>query len=136
MAIAPLVDVATNPCRVLVVDDEQDTAQTFAYLLVGMGHEATFLTDPHKVLEKIAHVKPHIVFLDISMPGLNGWEVAKIIRREHPQEGETLTLVAITGHTGEDAHAKSRKAGFDAHLLKPVSMDLAEAVIKQFFGDK
>jgi CheY-like chemotaxis protein len=135
-AACAVVYVATPRCRVLVVDDEQDTAQTFAYLLVGMGHEATFLTDPQKVIEKIAQLKPHIVFLDINMPGLNGWEVAKLIRKDYPNDGEALKLVAVTGQTEQTAHEKSRKAGFDAHLLKPVSPDLAEAVVRQFFGGK
>ena len=128
------VNMTRKACRVLVVDDEQDTAQTFAYLLVGMGHEATFLTDPHAVLTRIAQINPHIVFLDINMPGLNGWEVAKMIRKNHPPDGEGLKLVAITGQADEAAYAKSRKAGFDAHLLKPISVDLARAIVRQFFG--
>jgi CheY-like chemotaxis protein len=129
-----MVAAMARQCRVLVIDDEQDTAQTFAYILAGMGHEATFLTDPHTVLARVAEIKPHIVFMDINMPGLDGWEVAKMIRRQHPQDGETLKLVAITGQAGDSAQAKSRMAGFDAHLRKPVSPDLAEAVVRQFFG--
>ena len=129
-----MVATMARQCRVLVVDDEPDTAQTFAYILASMGHETTFLTDPRTVLARVAEIKPHIVFMDINMPGLNGWEVAKMIRRQHPQDGETLKLVAITGQTGEGAQVKSRMAGFDAHLLKPVSPDLAEAVVRQFFG--
>lgn len=67
--------MATKRCRVLVVDDDKDHAQTFAYLLVGMGHEATFLTDPRKVLDTTHRVHPHIV-LDIGMAGMDGWQVA------------------------------------------------------------
>jgi CheY-like chemotaxis protein len=125
--------MATEKCRVLVVDDDQDTARSFAYLLVGVGHEATFLTDPHEVPAAVARVNPHIIFLDINMPGLNGWEVAKMIRKQHRQD-EGLRLVAITGHADETAPVKSRKAGFDAHVLKPVSVDLVEAIIRQFFA--
>jgi CheY-like chemotaxis protein len=125
--------MATRACRVLVVDDDRDTAQTFAYLFVGMGHEATFLTDPGLVPETVERMKPDIIFLDIGMPTMNGWEVAKMLRKRYPHDG-SLKLVAITGHADEDAMAKSRMAGFDAHLPKPVSPPLAEAIIKQFFG--
>lgn len=125
--------MATERCRVLVVDDDQDTAQTFAYLFVGMGHEATFLTDPLQVVDVVKRIKPHIIFLDIGMPGLNGWEVAKMIRRHYPPDRDGVKLIAITGHADETARVKSRQAGFDAHLPKPVSMDLAEAIIQLFF---
>lgn len=122
--------MATRPRRVLVVDDDQDTAQTFAYLLVGMGHEATFLTEPRLVLETVDRLKPHIVFLDIGMPGLNGWEIATMVRKKYPYDG--LYLVAISGQAADEkAHIKSRKAGFDAHVTKPVAIDLVESIIKQ-----
>ncbi len=117
-------------CRVLVVDDDHDTAQTLAYLLVGMGHEASFLTDPHQVADTVDRVKPHVILLDIGMPGLDGWEVAKRLRKQYPPDSP-LRLVAITGRTDEHAHIKSRQAGFDAHLKKPVAVDLVEAIIKQ-----
>lgn len=125
--------MATRPCRVLVVDDDKDAAQTFAYLFVSMGHEATFLTDPRQVAETVERMKPDIVFLDIGMPALNGWEVATMLRKKYPYDG-SLKLIAITGHADEAATAKSRMAGFDAHLPKPVSPQLAEAIMRQFFG--
>jgi CheY-like chemotaxis protein len=126
--------MATIPCcRIVVVDDDKDTAQTLAYLIVGMGHEATFLTNPLQVVDTVNRIRPHIVLLDIGMPGLNGWEVAKLLRRHYPPESE-LRLVAITGHGDEAAHIKSRQAGFDAHVRKPVAVDLVEAIIRQFAG--
>jgi CheY-like chemotaxis protein len=116
-------------CRVIVVDDDDDTAHTFALILVGMGHEATFLTDPAKVEEAVARIRPHIVFLDIGMPGLSGWDLAKVLRRQYPHD--TLRLVAITGRSEPQAHARSRQAGFDAHVTKPVAVDLVESILQQ-----
>lgn len=122
--------MAPGPCRILVVDDDQDTAQTFAYLLVGMGHEAIFVTDSSQVVATVNRIKPHMIFLDIGMPGLNGYEVAKLLRKEYPPDS-SLRLVAITGQSDEKAHIKSRQAGFDAHVKKPVAIDLVEAIIRQ-----
>ncbi len=115
----------------LVVDDDADSAQTFAYLVAGMGHEARHLTDPGKVLRTVERFKPHIVFLDIGMPGTDGWQLAAALRKQHPYD--ELRLVALTAY-GEDAdRVRSRQAGFDAHILKPVSMDLVESIIEQLF---
>lgn len=124
------MSMATGPCRVLVVDDDQDTAQTFAYLLVGLGHEATFLTDPYAVVETANRVKPHIVFLDLGMPGMDGWEVARRLRELYPHD-HPMRLVAVSGHGDEQARIKSRKSGFDAHVTKPIAIDLVEIIIAQ-----
>jgi CheY-like chemotaxis protein len=114
------------------LDDDRDTAQTFAELLKVMGHEATFLTDPAKVDDYIAAVRPHIAFLDLGMPRQNGWQVAERIRARYSPDA--LRLVAITGHGGDEERARSRRAGFDAHLLKPPSPDLVESILSQFFS--
>ena len=124
--------MATKPWRVLVVDDDRDTAETLAYLLKGMGHEATFLTEPSLVAETVDRIKPHIVFLDIGMPGVNGWELAAMIRKKYPYD--RLHLVAVTGQRDDKARAKSRQAGFDAHVTKPVAIDLVESIIKQIMA--
>lgn len=117
----------------LVVDDDTDTAQTFASLLTEMGHEATFLTDPLAVMEATKRVKPHLVFLDIGMPGMNGWELASLLRKHYPQH-EALRLVALTGQADDEARIKSRKAGFDAHVTKPIEPRLVESILKQLGG--
>lgn len=122
--------MATRPCRVLIVDDDQDTAQTLAYLLVGMGHDASFLIEPRQVLEAAQRTRPHIIFLDLGMPGMNGWEVASLLRREFPVDG-ALRLVALSGRGDKEARSRSRSAGFDAHVTKPVAIDLVEAIIEQ-----
>ena len=123
--------MAHSPKRVLVVDDDVDTALTFAAMLTAMGHQATFLTEPEKVEASVEAFKPHIVFLDIGMPRLNGWQVAERLRARHSTEA--LKLVAITAYGAEHDRAKSRRAGFDAHLVKPAGADLVESILTQFF---
>jgi len=120
-----------SPKRILVVDDHADTAESFAAMLNAMGHRATFLTDPEQVDASVTALKPHIVFLDIGMPRLNGWQVAERLRARYPSE--VLKLVAITAYGADPDRAKSRRAGFDAHLVKPASADLVESILTQFF---
>lgn len=122
--------MATESCRVLVVDDDQDTAQSLAYLLGLMGHEATFLTEARSVVETVDRIKPRIVFMDINMPGLTGWEVAAVLRQRY--QYDRLQLVAVSGTAADaKAHTKSRQAGFDAHVTKPVAIDLVESIMRQ-----
>jgi len=118
-------------CRVLVVDDDRDSAQTFAYLLAGMGHEARHLADPGRVERMVARFKPHIVFLDLRMPGITGWDLAAALRGKYSYD--ELRLIALTAYGEDKDRVRSRQAGFDAHILKPVSMDLVESMIEQLF---
>ena len=123
--------MAHSPKRILVVDDHVDTAQSFAALLRALGHQVEALTDPAGVEARVAALEPHIVFLDIGMPKLNGWEVAERLRARYPQDA--LKLVAITAYGEAHDRARSRRAGFDAHLVKPASVDLVESILTQFF---
>ena len=123
--------MAHSPKRILVVDDHLDTAQSFAALLRALGHEAEAVTDPARVEARVAELEPHIVFLDLGMPKLNGWQVAERLRARYPQEA--IKLVAITAYGEAHDRARSRRAGFDAHLVKPASIDLVESILTQFF---
>jgi CheY-like chemotaxis protein len=123
--------VGAPRCRVLVVDDDRDSAQTFAYLLAGLGHEARHLADPGRVEQMVARFKPHIVFLDLRMPGITGWDLAAALRGKYSYD--ELRLIALTAYGEDKDRVRSRQAGFDAHILKPVSMDLVESMIEQLF---
>ncbi len=104
--------------RVLVVDDNIDAAATLQLLLNSLGHETRVVHDGFQALEAAAEFVPDIVLLDIGLPGLDGYEVARrlrVLRRDRP-----LRIVAITGW-GQDAdRERSREAGVDVHLVKPV----------------
>jgi CheY-like chemotaxis protein len=112
--------------RVLVADDHRDTAETLAALLDELGHEARFITDPRRVVDLAREARPEIVLLDLAMPGLDGYECARLIRAEL---GTQVYLVAITGDGTDEARIRSRQAGFDAHVLKPVDMALLHSIL-------
>jgi len=114
-----------------VVDDNQDALDTLVLFLNKAGHRAVPVSDPLKAEEAVAAFEPHIVFLDIAMPGLDGWELARRLRQRYPEE--TLKLVAITAYGAERDRLMSRKSGFDAHIVKPADLDMVESIMRQFF---
>ena len=119
--------------RIVSVDDQEDAAESLSNLLVVMGHHAVPVTDPRKVEATVETFRPHIVFLDIGMPEINGWELARRLRARF--QPEALRLVAMTGYGEFAAHVASRQAGFDAHLTKPADIPLLESILRQFFPD-
>ncbi|HET9350810.1 MAG TPA: PAS domain S-box protein [Burkholderiales bacterium] len=107
-----------GPQRILVVDDNVDAARSLEMLLKSLGHETLVVHDGAEALRAAPEYRPSIVLLDIGMPGLDGYEVARRLRAM--EGGESLRIVAVTGW-GQDAdREKSREAGFDLHLVKPV----------------
>ncbi len=115
------------PRRVLVVDDNADAAMTLDMLLRSLGHETHVVHDGHAAFEAVGQFRPDIVLLDIGMPGLDGYEVARRLRAL--QQERPLRIVAVTGWGTEDDRRKSQEAGFDLHLVKPVDPeDLTRAL--------
>jgi PAS domain S-box-containing protein len=115
--------------RVLVVEDSPPIAKIFAMLLRQMGHEARIADSGAAALEQIAAWRPEIVFSDISMPGMSGYELARQIR-QHAGGGDIL-LVAMTGHGQAEDRQRALDAGFDEHLVKPAEMDRLEAIFQR-----
>jgi PAS domain S-box-containing protein len=113
--------------RVLVVDDNRDAAETLSALLAIMGHTAPVAADGRQALRMIEGFRPQVVFLDIGMPGMSGYEVAQSVRSD-PQFDD-VRLVALTGWGGEADRARSREAGFDEHLTKPATVAAIESVL-------
>jgi CheY-like chemotaxis protein len=102
---------------VLVVDDNVDTVTTLAMLVQESGHEARTAFDGLAVLEAALDYRPNVVLLDIGLPGLNGFEVAKQLRQQPTLKN--VVLVAMTGYGQESDRKRSQEAGFDHHLVKP-----------------
>jgi CheY-like chemotaxis protein len=121
----------TAKLRVLVVDDLPDSAESLARLLATMGHEALFVTQASKALEAARQMRPHLVFLDLGMPEINGHQLARLFRAEFGFEA--LRLVAITAWGRSEDRAASRQAGFDAHVQKPAEIDIIDSIIKTVF---
>src|SRR5690606_21418712 len=106
------------PRRVLVVDDQHDSADTLAALLRMMGHDVTTAYDGEAAVDRARDLDPDLVFLDIGLPGITGYDAARRIR-ELPG-GDRALLVALTGWGQEEARKRSLEAGFDRHLVKPL----------------
>ena len=105
----------------LIVDDNVDAAEMLAEWLVAVGHDAQVAGDGPTALEIAAEFKPDVVLLDIGLPVMDGYEVARRLR-ELPGCASTR-LIALTGYGQESDHERSRRAGFEDHLVKPVDLD-------------
>ncbi|MDB5929040.1 MAG: rcsC [Polaromonas sp.] len=116
--------------RILVVDDSVDGAQALARLLALSGHSTRTAFDGPEALAVAIEFSPEIVFLDIGLPGMNGYEVARRFRAM-PALKDAL-LVALTGWGSEGDRRRSSKAGFDLHLTKPAKPSVFDAVLAQF----
>jgi len=113
--------------NVLVVDDNRDAAETLAALLTVLGHSAPVANDGHQALRMLASLMPQVVFLDLGMPGMSGYEVAAAIRQDRRFDG--VRLVALTGWGGAADRQRTAAAGFDRHLTKPATIDAIEDVL-------
>ena len=123
-ATAPAVGSAAR--RVLVVDDNQDAAESLTVLLEEMGHDVRTLTDGHRVQETARTFRPHVILLDISLPDVSGFEIAEGLRRG---VGPDVCLIALTGYGQEEYRRRSREAGFDHHWVKPLDFASLEHVL-------
>jgi len=117
-----IVDSATTAQRrILVVDDNVDSAVSLAMLLRLNGHEVYTAHDGLEAVEATAKFQPDVILLDIGLPKLNGYEAARRIREQ--QGSRKPILVALTGWGQEEDRRRSSEAGFDAHIVKPVDLD-------------
>ncbi len=117
---SPTPDAEAPPVsrRILVVDDNQDSADTLAMLLEMSKHETIVVYDGEAAIAAASAHRPDVILLDIGLPGLNGYDVCRLIRQES-WSSDTL-IIALTGWGKEEDRRQSEVAGFDAHLVKPV----------------
>ena len=104
--------------RILIVEDWPDTAQTTQLLLGLWGYDCSVARDGPAALAAAAALRPEVVLLDLALPGMDGYEVARRLR-EQPATAAAF-LVAVTGHGQEHEVRRCWEAGFDRHFLKPV----------------
>jgi CheY-like chemotaxis protein len=104
---------------VLVVDDNVDAAESAAVLLRYLGHEVEVAHDGHSALEAVRGFRPEVLLLDIGLPGMDGYEVARVLRAKPEHRG--LVIAAVTGYGQDEDRSRSRDAGFDHHLTKPLA---------------
>ena len=115
------------PRRVLVVDDNVDAARILAHLLTLDGHEAHVAHDGPSAVEAARRLRPDVAFLDIGLPGFSGLEVSRRLREDPSLAG--LFLVALSGWVQPEDLVRSREAGFDHHLAKPVDVATLERLL-------
>jgi PAS domain S-box-containing protein len=113
--------------RVLVVDDNHDAAQSLAMMLRVMGHDTQTAFDGLEAIQAAATFRPDVVLLDIGLPRMDGYEVARRIRQR--EWGKTMLLTALTGWGQNEDKERARAAGFDHHLTKPVDPDTLSTML-------
>jgi PAS domain S-box-containing protein len=126
-APAQAAENATGGLRVLLVDDNIDAMEMMGFLLQEMGHEPVTTHEATDIVSLALRHRPHVIVLDIGLPGVDGYEVARMIKRQ--PELSHVRLVAHTGYGSPEDRKKAREAGFDAHLVKPAELgDLENAL--------
>jgi CheY-like chemotaxis protein len=118
----------TGGLRVLLVDDNIDAMEMMGFLLTEMGHEATTTHDARQIVPLALKLRPQVIVLDIGLPGVDGYELARMIK-QHP-ELSNIRLVAHTGYGSPEDRKKAREAGFDAHLVKPAELEDLEKALR------
>ncbi len=113
--------------RVLVVDDNADSADSLAMLLELMGHESTIARDGEQAVDLAASYLPDVILMDIGLPGVDGYEASRRIRAQAPQRD--VLLVALTGWGQAADRERSRQAGLDQHLVKPIDPEHLESLL-------
>lgn len=116
------------PSRILVVDDNQEVVESMSTLLNMMGHTVSVAYNGPSAIQIADSFLPEVIFLDIGMPGMNGYDVARQIRQKSALQ--QVVLVAITGWGKEEDRQRALEAGFDHHLTKPALWDEVEKVLK------
>ena len=122
-----VVRKTSAPKRVLIVEDNLDSVHTLALLLADMGHPVEYAIDGYAGLEAARRFRPDFVFLDLGLPGMDGFEVCSQIKK-HPDLQRTR-VIAVTAFAQDEYLARSRAVGFELHLVKPVPLWLLEELL-------
>jgi CheY-like chemotaxis protein len=115
--------------RILVVDDNRDTAEGLARYLKLFGHDTRIAFDGPSAIERAREWHPHFVLLDIGLPGMDGYEVAARLRRLDGMQD--LNIIAVSGYGQDEDRRRSREAGCDGHLVKPVHPDTLLKILER-----
>ena len=113
--------------RVLVVDDNPEVADALGLLLEALGHEARIVYGGMGAVGAVQEFHPDVVFLDLGMPDVDGFDIARALRRL--PERKEMTVVALTGYGDETLGESVQEAGFDHHLLKPAEADTLRSIL-------
>lgn len=120
-------EAATPRKRILVVDDNRDAAESLGVILTIFGADVCMAFSGPEALEAFRSHDPALVLLDLGMPGMDGYQVARRLREDFPERRPAI--VALTGWGGAEDRRKVQEAGFDAHLLKPIDVDALQTLM-------
>jgi CheY-like chemotaxis protein len=121
-----VVSSSARKQRILVVEDNEDARELMRALIEKMGHEVQTAVDGSAAIDVARTFRPALVLLDIGLPLMDGYSLARRLREEH---GNELVLAALTGYGQDRDRRLSEQAGIDHHLVKPVSLDAVRAII-------
>ena len=125
-----MAGAVTGRRRVLVVDDEPQMLDMLREILEDLGHEASTAASVEQAILAIARVQPHLVLLDLIMPGISGLEALTYFRQHHP----TVPVIVVTGRMEQEIARQARAAGAFAIVGKPVDLDALEDLVAQAMG--
>jgi len=133
MATSLGVNNCEKPCikrRVLIIEDNRDAREMFRMMLELAGHEVLEAEEGHAGLSLLKTAHPDIAVVDVGLPGLTGYEIARRFHDEAPAAAAHVMLVALTGYGTPEARERSRQAGFDYHLIKPVNAEALDEIMR------
>lgn len=116
-----------EPCRILIIDDSADTARAYEILCRGWGHETRTAGSAEDGLRLFGAFSPDLALVDLSLPGMSGIDFARAVRK-NPAHARTI-LVAVTGHTSDDARIEAFRAGFNEYVAKPIDSDRLHVIL-------
>ena len=122
------MSVTRKSQRILVIEDELDTAQTLAVLFKGMGHELEFAISASAALECARRFRPNVVLIDLLLPDGDGCDLARTLKQDAGLPG--LTVIAMTGFGSEQLRRRALKSGCDAYFQKPVDLAAVDALLR------
>ena len=122
------------PKKILVVDDDRDSAEMIAEFLATQGHDTTFALDAKTAIATALELVPDLALLDITLPDMDGYELAQRLRAQPSLSG--LILVALTGWSGPEHETKALASGFDHHMVKPIDFVALQGMLERGRADR
>lgn len=126
MSNGPKQTEVPEPRRVLIVEDDDDSRDLLSELIDLFGHRPVSAKDAHDAILRVSEVSPDVALIDIGLPGIDGFELARMLRARFPQP---MRLVALTGYSDRDARNSANAAGFDDYVVKPVMPEVLERLL-------
>ncbi|HLR20798.1 MAG TPA: response regulator [Tissierellaceae bacterium] len=118
---------------IIIIDDNKDLAYITGELLKVSGYETTVIDNGEEGVKKAKELDPKVILCDIGMDGMNGYDVARYIRKD--DDLKDIYLIAISGYSSEEDRKESERAGFDVHLGKPIDMEELKEILEEVYND-